>query len=133
MDAFATPRALRKAGIKITVSRGDVLICEPGSSLTDELREAIKGNKEDLRYDALLADARRYLGERDVAGSDLSVLADLEIKELDPARLRGDWLGYRERIRSYVRAGLREIERARVLDLPASSPTSLSLMEGVPA
>ncbi|MDP9486865.1 MAG: hypothetical protein M3Q49_13970 [Actinomycetota bacterium] len=129
MDAWATYLAARDLGIKLSVTRDDVLTAEPASLLTPALREAIRDNREDLLYDLLLADARRYLNDRDVAGSDLSVLADLEIEELDPARLRGDWLGYREAIRTYVRAGLRESERARALDLPTASPSSARLMK----
>ncbi len=124
MDTRAIRLAARHLGIRLTVTKDDGLRCEPASRLAPELREAIRDNRENLLYDVLLADARRYLGDRDVEGSDLSVLADLEIEELDPARLRGDWLGYREAIRTYVRAGLREIERARALYLPKASPAS---------
>ncbi len=113
MDSWDIRLAARDLEVRLSVTKDDELTAEPASRLTPELREAIRDNREALRYDVLLADARRYLGERDVEGSDLSVLADLEIEELDPARLRGDWLGYREAIRTYVRAGLRGIERAR--------------------
>lgn len=134
MDTWSLIRACRALGVKLSVTRDDVLICEPDSSLTAELREAIRAAREELTYDVLLADARRYLGERDVEGSDLSVLADLEIEELDPARHRGDWLAYRAAIRFYVRTGLREIERARALDLSTASPGSATMvMEGVTA
>ncbi|MDP9486245.1 MAG: hypothetical protein M3Q49_10780 [Actinomycetota bacterium] len=134
MDSWDIRLAARDLGIKLSVSQDDELRCEPADRLTSELQQAIRDNRKAVLYDVLLADARRYLGERDVEGSDLSVLVDLEIEELDPARLRGDWLGYREAIRTYVRAGQAGIERARALDLPKASPSSARPMKkGVPA
>ncbi|MDP9488454.1 MAG: hypothetical protein M3Q49_22165 [Actinomycetota bacterium] len=131
MDSWGIRLAARDLGIRLSVTKYDVLLGEPASRLAPELRQAIRGHREALRYDLLLADARRYLGERDVEGSDLSVLADLEIEELDPARLRGGWLGYHEAIRTYVRAGLREIEREKGLALPlASLDSAMTVMEG---
>ncbi|PLS83056.1 MAG: hypothetical protein CYG60_22810 [Actinobacteria bacterium] len=129
MDSWDIRLAARDLGLRLTVTKDDGLRCEPADRLTAELREAIRVHKAHLLYDVLLADARRYLNDRDVAGSDLSVLADLEIEELDPARLRGDWLAYRAAIRVYVQTGLREIERAKGLALPASSPSSARLVK----
>lgn len=130
MDPLDVRLAARRAGLRLSVTPDDGLLCEPASLLTPELREAIRVHRDALLYDVLLADARRYLGERDFEGADLSALADLEVEELDPARRRGDWPAYREAIRAYVRAGLREIERARDLDLSSASPASQTTMRG---
>jgi hypothetical protein len=130
VDPTAIILAARALGVRLSVTRDDRIEYRTRSAMTVELLEEIRANREELVFDVLLADARRYLGERDVADSDLSVLADLEIEELDPARLRGDWPAYRAAIRTYVRAGLSAIVRAKALDLPSASPSPPTLVKG---
>ncbi len=132
VDTWSLIRACRALGVKLSVTRDDVLICEPDSSLTDDLREAIRANHEELIYDVLLAEAHRYvLVERYVEGADVgSVLASHE-EEINAAYLAREWPAFRAAIRAFVRAGLREIEQARALDLfPASLDSPRTMTKG---
>lgn len=104
--------AARDLGITLSVTKDDGILCRPASRLTLELRAEIKANREALVRDVLMADALRYLADRYVDGTDLSALDALEDR-LEEAYAAGDLTAYREVIRAYVRAGLREIERAQ--------------------
>jgi hypothetical protein len=130
MDSWDIRLAARDLGVRLSVTRDDVLTAEPASLLTSELRGAIRANREDLLYDVLLSDALRYVAvERHVEGADPGAVLDAHQEAIDAAYLARDWPAYRASIRAFVRAGLAEIERARGLDLPTASPSSPRLMK----
>jgi hypothetical protein len=104
--------AARDLGIRLSVTEDDGIEYRPKSSMTPELLGEIRANKEALIRDLLMADALRYLSERYVEGTDLSALDALE-SQLEDTYADGDLVAYREAIREFVRAGLREIERAK--------------------
>lgn len=115
MDATAIIFAARDLGIRLSVTRDDNIEYRPKSRMTPELLVEIKANKRALLFDLLLADALHYLAEQYVPGSNLSALDALDALEdrLEDTRAAGDFGAYREAIRAYVRAGLREFERAK--------------------
>lgn len=102
--------AARNRGIQLSVEDGRIAY-RPRSRMAPELLAEIRANRDALLYDVLLADALRYLNERYVVGTDLSVLAAHE-DEISAAYL-GDWSSYRRAVRGYVQAGLAEFERAK--------------------
>ncbi len=61
MDTWDIRLAARALGIKLCVTRDDVLTAEPARLLTPALRAAILVHKADLLFDLLLADALRYV------------------------------------------------------------------------
>ncbi|MDP9478431.1 MAG: hypothetical protein M3R38_22575, partial [Actinomycetota bacterium] len=114
MDTRGIRLAARALGVRLTVTKDDGLLCEPASCLTPELREAIRANREDLLYDVLRSNALRYVAvERHVEGADPGAVLDAHADAIDAAYLGRDWPAYRAAIRAFVRAGLREIERAK--------------------
>ncbi|MDP9477211.1 MAG: hypothetical protein M3R38_16290 [Actinomycetota bacterium] len=114
MDSRDVRLAARDLGIRLSVTKDDELRCEPADRLTPELRASIRDNREDLLYDVLLADALRYVAvERHVEGADPGAVLDAHQDAIDAAYLARDWPAYRASIRAFVRAGLREIERAK--------------------
>ncbi|MDP9478122.1 MAG: hypothetical protein M3R38_20985 [Actinomycetota bacterium] len=114
MDTRDIRLAARALGVRLSVTKGDGLFCEPASRLTPQLREAIRDNREDLLYDVLVADALRYVAvERHVEGADPGAVLDAHQDAIDAAYLAQDWPAYRAAIRGFVRAGLLEIERAK--------------------
>lgn len=129
MDSWGVRLAARRAGIKLTVTIDDKLLCKPASLLMPELREAIKDNKDDLLYDVLLADALRYVAvECYVEGADPGSVLDDHHVAIDAAFLAGDWPAFRSAIREFARSGRREAARARGLALHASSPSPPTLV-----
>ncbi len=129
MDSWGIRLAARDLGIKLSVSKDDGLRCEPASLLTSELRGAIRDNREDLLYDALLSEALRYVAvEHYAEGADVGSVLDAHQDEIDAAYLARDWPAYRAAIRAFVRAGRREAARARSFALPEVSLDSSRLM-----
>lgn len=112
MDATGIIFAARDLGIRLSVTKDDNIEYRPKSRMTPELLAEIRANKRALILDLLMADALRYLADHYVEGTDLSTLDALEDR-LEDAYAAGDLEVYREAIRAYVRAGLREIERAK--------------------
>lgn len=112
MDATAIIFAARDLGIRLSATPEDNIEYRPKSAMTPELLVEIRANKRALLFDLLMADALRYLAERYVEGTDLSALDALEDR-LEDAYAAGDLGVYREAIREYVKAGLREIGRAQ--------------------
>jgi hypothetical protein len=122
MDSWGIRLAACDLGIKVSVTKDDVLTAEPASLLTPALRGAIHVHKADLLYDVLLAEALRYVAvERHVEGADLGAVLDAHQDEIDAAYLARDWPAYRAAIRAFASAGRREAERARDLYLSSDS------------
>ncbi len=131
----------RDAGLSLRAEDGCV-VASPRGRLTPELGAEIARHKAGLlavlRWDedaavALLRAAAEYLDDAYLrAGSP-----DLPEDPFLDAHAARDMFAYRIAVREWVqetRAALREIERARGLDLPKASPSSHRLMkEGVPA
>ncbi len=114
MDSRGVRLAARALGVRLAVTKAGGLAAEPASRLTPELREAIRASREDLLYGVLLGDALRYVAvERHVEGADPGAVLDAHQEAIDAAYLARDWPAYRAAIRAFVRAGLREIERAK--------------------
>ena len=133
MDTTAIIFAARDLGIRLSVSRDDRIEYRPKGAMAAELLAQIKANKRALLYEILLADALRYVAaEQYVEGADVGSVLDAHQAAIDEAYLAGDWPAYRAAIRNFVRAWLREIERARDLALPSASPESANLVKGAP-
>jgi hypothetical protein len=115
MNATEIIFAVRELGVRISVTEADRIEYRPKRLMSRELLGEIKANKQQLILDMLMADALRYLSKRYVEGTDLSALDTLDALEsqLEYSYADGDLVAYREAIRAYVRAGLREIERAK--------------------
>ncbi|MDP9425487.1 MAG: hypothetical protein M3P37_05475 [Actinomycetota bacterium] len=130
MDTWGIRLAARDLGVRLSVTRDDVLTAEPASRLAPELRQAIRANREDLLYDVLLSDALRYVAvERHVEGADPGAVLDAHQEAIDAAYLGRDWPAYRAAIRRFVLMALRDIERARGLALHSALPSSPTPMK----
>lgn len=112
MDATGIIFAACDLGIRLSVTQDDRIEYWPKDRITPELLADIKANKHVLLFDLLMADALRYLAGRYVEGTDLFALDALEDR-LEYAYASGNLEAYRGSIRAYVRAALREIERAK--------------------
>lgn len=104
--------AARRLGIRLSVSADNRIEYRPSGRMTPELLALIRANKRALIFDLLMSAALRYIADRYVEGTDLSAL-DAPGDRLEDAYAAGDLAAYREAIRAYVRAGLREIERTK--------------------
>ncbi len=106
--------AARDLGIRLSVTADNHIEYRPASRMTPELLAEIKANKKALIFDILMGDCLRYIAGRYVEGTDLSSPAlDASEAQLNEAYFEGDLELYREAIRVYVRAALREIARAK--------------------
>jgi hypothetical protein len=113
MNATEINFAVREPGVRLSVTEADRIEYRPKSRMTPELLGEIRANKEVLIRDVLMADALRYLSKRYVEGTGLSAMDALE-SQLEYAYADGDLVvACSEAIRAYVRAGLREVERAK--------------------
>ncbi|MDP9479071.1 MAG: hypothetical protein M3R38_25895 [Actinomycetota bacterium] len=125
----------RDAGLSLRAEDGYIL-ASPKARLTPEIGAEIARRKagllveltwdEDAAYD-LARRALTYLNEyHQRAGAPDFSLAPLDEPErrIDAACEERDMFSYRVATREWVLAGLREIERARALDLPKASPAS---------
>jgi hypothetical protein len=113
MDAEQIRARARYLGVTLHVPKDrDVIIARPKSSVTPELAQAIRENKDTLMRDVLLHEALHYLNERFVKGADLSVL-HAPGERLSAVHADGTLDEFRKAVREYVEAGLKEFERAR--------------------
>lgn len=114
MNATAIIFTAADFGVRLSVTADDRIQYRPKSRMTPELLAEIKANKEALIFDVLMSDALRYIGQRYVEGTDLSSPAlDAPHDRLNEAYFEGELEAYHQAIREYVRAALREIERAK--------------------
>jgi acetyl-CoA carboxylase carboxyltransferase component len=117
-------------------------VATPRARLTPELGAELARHKagllevlawdEDAAYD-LARKALAYLNEsHQRAGAPDFSLEPLDEPErrIDAACEERDMFAYRIATREWVRAGLREIERAQALYLPAASPSPPTLVKG---
>ncbi len=130
----------RDAGLSLRVDDACV-VASPRALLAPELRDEIAHHKagllealvwdEDAAYD-LVRKALAFLNE---SHQQAGVPDDFSLEPLDGPERRidaaceeRDMFSYRVATREWVLAGLREIERARALDLPTASPSSARLV-----
>jgi hypothetical protein len=131
VDPTAIILAARALGVRLSVTRDDRIEYRPRSAMTVELLEEIRANREALLFDVLLSDALRYaLVKHHVEGADPGSVLDAHEDAITDAYLARDWPLFRSAIRAFVRAGLREIERAQALYLPQASPSPPTLVKG---
>lgn len=132
----------RDAGLSLRAESG-FIVATPKARLTPELGAEIARHKAELLgvlawdQDAAYALARKalaYLNQcHQRAGAPDFSLEPLDEPErrIDAACEGRDMFAYRIATREFVQAGLREIERARALDLSAASLDSpIPVMEG---
>lgn len=116
-DAPGTYALALSQGVRLRVPRDeDVILAAPikeGLGISEELADNITRNKQELMRFLLLKQAYTYLNEHAVEGFDPSVFgAPGEL--VDEAALASvPMKDYRQAIRAYVQAGLKEFARTR--------------------
>ncbi len=91
---------------------GDRIKAGPTENITDELRSAIKANRDDVIKALMIRDAHLYLEGHYAEGADLSAL-DGWHRVISEAYADADPDVFRYAIRGYTRAGLRAFAQAK--------------------
>lgn len=100
--AAATLDLARGLGVKLGVDIDQdplQIIAKPKERITDELREGIKANRDDLIRELLFAEAGKWVGSRSFSAPD-----DMD-RQLNDA-FYGSLEEYREALRAWAKAGL---------------------------
>ena len=114
MDYDGIKRLANRLGVAMEVPRDkDVVTLSPPERVTDELREAIRENKGWVMRNLLVEQAVRYLNENYVKGADITVLYEPGRRMDEAYSLEVPLEQYRQAVREYVRAGMREFRRVR--------------------
>lgn len=118
MDYDGIKRLANRLGVEMEVPRDkDVVTLSGGERVTDELREAIRENKGWVMRNLLVEQALHYLNDNYVNGANLSVLHEPS-KRIDSLYdLDVPFSQYRQAVREYVQAGMREFRRVREASL----------------
>lgn len=100
----------RRLEIVLRVRDDDAIGYRPESRMPPKLLASMTAVKDELKKDILMSQALDFLGEKYVPGANLSVL-DEPGERVNEAYAES-MPEFREALREYVRAGLREFRRA---------------------